>query len=128
MKSLTEDWLNRAKDDLAFAENFLADPLCSDKVVWFSRQSIEKSFRAVAESRNIEIPAGYSLFQLGKLAKNYAPEIDIEIVRAPDDINPSEAADFMRSAKHIFDLCARISHHENINDDSIWDSQTLLYF
>lgn len=120
MRSLAEDWLKQAGADLAAAENCLGDASSPQKVTWYSRQCIDKSLRAVAESRNIELPSGYDLNQLTKLAKKYNAQIEL-----PDT---EEAEVWLEAARKTINQCMAIVRQGNHDDDSIWDSHSLLYF
>lgn len=64
MKTLTEDWLAAAKDDLAVIEKIIDEDHLSHMVAFHSQQCIEKVFKAILEERSLEIPKIHKLVTL----------------------------------------------------------------
>lgn len=106
---------------------------------------MEKSFRAVAESRNIELPASYDLMQLAKLVRHYHPDLDMDMIQAMNDLKPddpdnertaflgqpaitdADAAAFPEFAGKVLSACTSICRHSGYDDSQLWDSHSLLY-
>ena len=145
MRSLTQDWLVRARDDLKTANSFLADTELTHLVAANCRQCVEKCFRAMAENRSIEMPATYNLIQMRRLFKQYPAELDIELLRKLNDIPdesrnplesglltgpktaPDEVAGFLDFAKKILEITVEICKDENDWDSSAWNILPFLY-
>ena len=70
MKVVTQEWLNRAKDDLDVTEEIIELPHLTNIVAFHSQQSIEKSFKAILEEYNENVPRIHSLVRLYALVKD----------------------------------------------------------
>lgn len=117
-----EEWLDKAEDDLRFAEIGLREAFYT-QVCFLSQQSIEKTLKGALVSLNRSYPKIHSLRELAKKLS----ELDLKIflepltlidgyyvpLRYPDaapgmkadgEPNKEEAGEALSTAKKIFDL------------------------
>lgn len=79
MKQTTTGWVEFFKRDLAAAEKLLNDEYCANNVLFHCQQAVEKSFKAVLEEIEKEIPKSHNVFKLYNLIPEEIREkIDIE--------------------------------------------------
>ena len=69
MKTITQEWLNRAKDDLDVAKEIIDIPHLTNIVAFHAQQSIEKTFKAVLEEFGENVPKIHSLVRLYTLVR-----------------------------------------------------------
>ena len=76
MKTITREWLHRAKDDLDVIVEIIELSHLTNIVAFHAQQSIEKTFKALLEENSEDVPKTHSLVRLYALAKE---KIDFEI-------------------------------------------------
>ncbi|GBD88737.1 HEPN domain protein [bacterium BMS3Abin03] len=64
MKKQVKQWLKYAEVDLLSAEKLLYDENLIQSVTFHSHQTVEKSFKALLENKNIRIPKTHDLERL----------------------------------------------------------------
>lgn len=69
------EWLKSAKDDIDTMEELLRNPNLTNIVSFHAQQAVEKCFKAVIESREIEIQKTHNLL---KLYDHIQEDIDLE--------------------------------------------------
>lgn len=145
MRSLTFDWLLRANEDLQSAGKFLADPASAPQVAYYSGQCIEKSFRAVAEYKAVELPESYDLVQMAKMVIHYQAGINLDLIsrlsklttdagsegegRFSAESSPAqeEAVRFRDLAEEILKICVELCKDENDLDTLLLTSFPFSY-
>jgi len=68
MRTFTLEWLRASNDDLLTISKLLNDAHLTHIVAFHAQQSIEKSFKALLEEAELEIP---KIYKLKKLYKQY---------------------------------------------------------
>ena len=86
MKTLTEDWLAAAKDDLAVIEKIIDEDHLSHMVAFHSQQCIEKVFKAILEECSIEIPKIHKLMTLYGTVEGFIKDIDMTLLKTLDEL------------------------------------------
>jgi len=76
MKLMTREWIKAASDDLLCIEHLIAIEHLSHIVAFHAQQAIEKSFKALIEEFQIDIPKIHKLTNLHKLLEDKLKEID----------------------------------------------------
>ena len=76
MKQITTEWLKSAKDDLMVMEEIVTKEHLTNIVAFHAQQAIEKSFKAVLEEKEKNIPKVHDLLNLYNRVKD---EIDLEL-------------------------------------------------
>lgn len=66
MKSLSQEWLKAANDDLAVIEKIVSEESLSHMVAFHAQQCIEKSLKALGEERSLELPKIHKLKTLSE--------------------------------------------------------------
>ncbi len=69
MKAITQEWINRAKDDLDVAREIIDIAHLTNIVAFHCQQSIEKSLKAILEDYGEDVPRVHSLVRLYSLVK-----------------------------------------------------------
>lgn len=87
MKSLTEEWLKAARDDLDVIERIIDDAHLSHIVAFHAQQSIEKGFKAILEEHGIEAPKIHNLVTLsGKIDTLIKENFDLAMLKTLDSL------------------------------------------
>lgn len=97
MKRITQEWLNRAKDDLDAANQILTLPHLTNIVAFHSQQAIEKTLKAVLEEHSEHVPRIHSLVRLYSLVKS---RIDIVV----DELTLKEISDTYLDSRYPGEL------------------------
>ncbi len=66
---IAQEWLKAARDDLKVIEAIIDKEELTHMVAFHAQQSIEKSFKALLEQKNLHVPKTHSLQTLAKLNK-----------------------------------------------------------
>lgn len=122
MKTITEEWLNRAKDDLDTIEKILDAPHLTNVSAFHSQQAVEKTFKAIVEEFGLSFAKTHKLeFLLGIIKPNLTFAIDLTLIKRLDEVyiearDPSDlgilpygkptredAQEFYDFAKEIYD-------------------------
>ena len=64
MKKQAEGWLDAARDDLLVIEEILDNDLLTHMVAFHAHQAIEKSFKAILEEKESNVPRIHELITL----------------------------------------------------------------
>ena len=86
MRAFTKEWLKASNDDLLTIGKLLNDAHLTHIVAFHAQQSIEKSFKALLEESETEIP---KIHKLKKLYKKYFVEefvCDEDLLSTLDDL------------------------------------------
>lgn len=67
MKTLTQEWLKAARDDILTIEELLDNEHLTNMVAFHAEQAIEKCLKAVLEEDGVEFPRIHDLSRLYKL-------------------------------------------------------------
>ncbi len=83
--SLALDWLQSANDDLEVIRKIINDERLTHIVAFHAQQSIEKSFKAVMEYKNISVPKVHKLqFLIAKI--DLKIEMEESILKVLDEL------------------------------------------
>lgn len=134
MRLITIEWLKASSDDLLIIEKIIDIAHLSHMVAFHAQQSIEKSFKALIEEHQIEIPKIHKLVRLYHILENKVMKIDETILYRLDQLyidshypgdmgllpngKPSldDANQFYNIAKMVFsNICELLS----INNDDL---------
>jgi HEPN domain-containing protein len=83
---MTKEWLKAASDDLRASENLLQYPELTNIIAFHCQQCIEKSFKAIAEEKEVMVSKTHDLIKLHFLLKDYLVAIDLEILREINEL------------------------------------------
>lgn len=70
MKPITQEWLNRAGDDLDVVGEIITIAHLTNIAAFHCQQAIEKSFKAILEEHNEVVPRVHNLVRLHNLVKD----------------------------------------------------------
>ncbi len=81
MKAITREWLARAIDDLAAAEELLDREDLTNIVAFHAQQAVEKALKAVIEELDLGLHRTHSLTRLYEMIRPYHPVIaDVDMM------------------------------------------------
>jgi HEPN domain-containing protein len=87
MKSLTEEWLKAARDDLDVIERIIDDAHLAHIVAFHAQQCIEKGLKAILEEHGIEAPKIHNLVTLsGKVETFIREKFDMVMFKTLDSL------------------------------------------
>lgn len=88
MKSLTEAWLDAAKNDLDVIVRIIGDDHLSHIVAFHAQQSVEKCFKALMEEHEVDARKVHSLVTLYAKIENFLPgeKLDHRMMRILDSL------------------------------------------
>ena len=70
MKPITQEWLNRARDDLDVVGEIIDIAHLTNITAFHCQQAIEKSFKAILEEHNKVVPRVHNLVRLYNIVKD----------------------------------------------------------
>ena len=73
---MAQEWLKSAIGDLQTIEEIIDNEHLTHIVAFHSQQCVEKSFKALLELHEIDIPKIHSLLKLSKMVQKYLPVED----------------------------------------------------
>jgi len=130
MKSITNEWLSRAHEDLLAAEWLLSEPSLTNIVAFHAQQAVEKSMKAVIEELGLGVIKTHNLIRLYELVRPHYPVVaDLDMLdrldsvyieaRYPGDLgllplgkpSPEEAEEYLD-----FDKSAFHQTHKNLDE------------
>ena len=79
MKSITSDWMAAVRDDLELIQEIIHNETLTNLVAFHSQQAIEKSFKAILEEYDGNVPRMHNLETLLPKVNRYVVFIDAEI-------------------------------------------------
>jgi len=128
---IVKGWLIASRDDLLTIKNIISNTTLTHIVAFHSQQSIEKSLKALIESKSQKVPKQHDLLKLKELLRN---EIHIDNDDLLDTLNQlyidsrypgdmgllpygkptiEDAKEFYEFAKEIFDtICDKLNTEE----------------
>ncbi len=68
---MAQEWLNSAIGDIQTIEEIIENELLTHIVAFHSQQCVEKSFKALLELHEVDIPKIHSILKLSKMVKKY---------------------------------------------------------
>ncbi len=71
MNKMHVEWLKAAKDDLVLIEKIIDEPTLTHQTAFHSQQAVEKSLKALLESKQYDVPKIHSITRLFGLTKKY---------------------------------------------------------
>ncbi|MCI5150284.1 MAG: HEPN domain-containing protein [Candidatus Electrothrix sp. MAN1_4] len=88
MKLITQEWLDRAKDDLAVIEEIIDnESLTNMSIFLHAQQAVEKTLKAVIEEYEIAFVRTHKLeFLLEKTKEHLNFPVDIQSIRRLDEV------------------------------------------
>lgn len=80
MKKVAEEWLEAANDDLETVEEILDNSRLTHITAFHAQQCVEKSFKAVLENHEEEVPRIHNLITLhGRIDKLLPEEAEVDV-------------------------------------------------
>lgn len=90
MKATTKQWLDLASTDLKCCKNNLHDSYVTNIIVFHAQQAVEKTFKALFEELDFNIPKIHNLVHLHGIIESYLKcAIDVEILEIFDNVYTS---------------------------------------
>ena len=87
MKLVTEEWLDRAGDDLDVAKEIMPVEHLTNMVAFHCQQAVEKTLKAIIEELEIAFVKTHNLERLMGIVKQKMDiDIDIDIVKRLDEV------------------------------------------
>jgi HEPN domain-containing protein len=87
MKLITEEWLNRAKDDLDVAKEILEMEHLTNMVAFHSQQAMEKTLKALVEEFEIGFVKTHNLeMLLGTVEKEVDLNLNLSLIKRLDEV------------------------------------------
>ncbi|MDY0095856.1 MAG: HEPN domain-containing protein [Candidatus Vecturithrix sp.] len=77
MKTLTQEWLKAAHDDLETIEQIVQQEHLTNVAAFHAQQAVEKCLKALLEEQGVEFPKTHDLLRLQKLLLSDAIQLDI---------------------------------------------------
>ncbi len=97
MKPVTQEWLNRAKDDLDVVAEIIEIVHLTNITAFHCQQAIEKSFKAILEEQGKDVLRVHSLVRLYNLVKEQV-EVNVE------ELTLAEISDIYIEARYPLEL------------------------
>jgi HEPN domain-containing protein len=87
MKPITEEWLDRAKEDLDVALEIISREHLTNMVTFHSQQAVEKTLKGIIEEFEIGFVKTHNLERLlGVVNKQVNLEVDIDFIKRLDEV------------------------------------------
>ena len=87
MKQMSKEWLNAAYQDIMTIEEIFDNDLLTNISAFHAQQAVEKSFKAVIEENNINLPKIHDLLRLYNIVAPYLIfNLDIELLREINEV------------------------------------------
>jgi HEPN domain-containing protein len=87
MKPITEEWLDRAKEDLDVALEIISREHLTNMVAFHSQQAVEKTLKGIIEEFEIGFVKTHNLERLlGVVNKQVNLEVDIDFIKRLDEV------------------------------------------
>lgn len=84
---IAKDWLKAAEDDLLTIEEIKDNPNLTNIIAFHSQQCIEKTFKAILEFFDKEVPKIHSTIRLYEMVRQYIElPVDLNILTDLDDL------------------------------------------
>jgi len=90
MKPITEEWLDRAREDLDVALEIISREHLTNMVAFHSQQAVEKALKGIIEEFEIGFVKTHNLERLlGIVRKQISFEVDLNIIKRLDEVYTS---------------------------------------
>lgn len=90
MKLISQEWLDRANDDLSVIKEIIGRDDLTNMVAFHSQQAVEKMYKAIMEEFEIDFIKTHKLEILNESVKNVIHlDTDIEILQRLDEVYTS---------------------------------------
>jgi HEPN domain-containing protein len=90
MKPITEEWLDRAREDLDVALEIISREHLTNMVAFHSQQAVEKSIKGIIEEFEIGFVKIHNLERLlGIVKKQMNLDVDLDIIKRLDEVYTS---------------------------------------
>lgn len=87
MKTITKEWLNRARDDLDTIEKIRDEVHLTNVSAFHAQQAVEKAFKAVVEEFGLSFAKTHKLeFLLGIIKPRLAFAVDLTLIKRLDEV------------------------------------------
>jgi HEPN domain-containing protein len=87
VKFLSSEWIKAAGDDLLAVKEMMHNPELTNLAAFHAQQCVEKSFKAVLEEKDAEIPRIHGLIRLYELAGVYLDiKADLDMLKTLDQL------------------------------------------
>ena len=87
MKLITEEWLDRAKEDLDVAAEILPREHLTNMVAFHSQQAVEKTLKGIIEEFEIGFVKTHNLERLlSMVLKQMSLDLDLNIIKRLDEV------------------------------------------
>ena len=87
MKPMSKEWLNAAYQDILTIEEIIDNDLLTNIAAFHAQQAVEKSFKAVIEENDLNLPKIHDLIRLYNIVAAYLKfNLDIEILREINEV------------------------------------------
>ncbi len=87
MKAITQEWLNRAKDDLDTIEQIIDEEHLTNVAAFHAQQAVEKSFKAVVEEFDLGFVKTHNLEFLFDSVKDHINfSVDTTLLKRLDEV------------------------------------------
>lgn len=87
MKPITEEWLNRAREDLDVALEIISKEHLTNMVAFHSQQAMEKILKGVVEEFEIGFVKTHNLERLlGAIGKKVNLDVELDIIKRLDEV------------------------------------------
>ena len=87
MKLITEEWLDRAKEDLDVAAEIIAREHLTNMVAFHSQQAVEKTLKGIVEEFEIGFVKTHNLERLlGIVTKKMKLDVDLNLIKKLDEV------------------------------------------
>jgi HEPN domain-containing protein len=87
MKLITEEWLNRAKEDLDVAAEIIAKEHLTNMVAFHSQQAVEKTLKGIVEEFEIGFVKIHNLERLFHMVREkISLDVDLNVIKRLDEV------------------------------------------
>ncbi len=87
MKLITEEWLDKAREDLDVALEIISKEHLTNMVAFHSQQAVEKTLKGIIEEFEIDFVKTHNLERLlGMVKKKMSLDVDLNIIKRLDEV------------------------------------------
>jgi HEPN domain-containing protein len=122
MNPITEEWFDRAKEDLDVALEIISKEHLTNMVAFHSQQAVEKTLKGIIEEYEIGFVKTHNLeLLLGMVLKQMSLDLDLNIIKRLDEVYIStrypgdlgllpSGRPTIQDAKELFDFADALYH------------------
>ena len=123
MNPITEEWFDRAKEDLDVAIEIISKEHLTNMVAFHSQQAVEKTLKGIIEEFEIGFVKTHNLERLlGMVLKQMSLDVDLNIIKRLDEVYIStrypgdlgllpSGKPTIQDAKELFDFADALYHN-----------------